>query len=177
MSGAPLIGPAHADDPPTAFDTDASLHAACAQEIKTRAFATGATRDVDNGKLDYEGFISPLVTRAYAEYMHRCRTRNVPVGSVIRDSDNWQKGIPQDVYAKSLIRHVQEFWLIHDGFEAIDEKGQTLSLEDVCCAIMFNVEGFLFEHLKTKASHFPGTISHESATNYPAPTVKYSPTE
>lgn len=146
---------------------------------QTRAFTTGATRDTDNGKLDYEGFISPLVTRAYAEYMHRCRTRNVPVGQALRASDNWQKGIPQDVYAKSLIRHVQEFWLIIDGFEARDEKGQALSLEDVCMAIKFNVEGFMFEQLKKTAAILPSPVSsNESATAQPlAASEQHTPTQ
>src|SRR2546421_13037312 len=66
---------------------------------ETRQFDTGATRDADTGKLDYEGFISPLVDRRYAEYMHRCRLRNVPAGQTIRASDNWQKGIPVETYA------------------------------------------------------------------------------
>lgn len=113
-----------------------------------RVFATGATRDTDTGKLDYEGFLSPLVLRRYAEYMHRCRTRNVPPGEAIRASDNWQKGITLDAYAKSEIRHTQEFWLLHDGFEARDEKGNLLTLEDVLCAKLFNTMGYLFETLK-----------------------------
>ena len=130
---------------------------------ETRAFSTGATRDADTGKLDYEGFLSPLVLRAYAEYMHRCRTRNIPVGQTLRSSDNWQNGIPQDAYAKSLIRHTMEFWLLNDGFEARDEKGNSLSLEDVCCAILFNVSGYLFEALKHGAAvvSLPPGVSNE----------------
>lgn len=117
---------------------------------KTRVFATGATRDGDTGKLDYEGFISPLVDRRFAQYMHMCRTRNVPPGQTIRDSDNWQRGIPLDQYAKSLVRHVAEFRLLFDGYEVNDEKGQPMNLEDVLCAIRFNVDGYLFETLKGK---------------------------
>jgi hypothetical protein len=116
----------------------------------TRLFETGATRDTDTGKLDYEGFISPIVDRRFAEYMHRCRTRNIPPGETLRASDNWQKGIPLDTYAKSLIRHVKEFHLIYDGFDAFDEKGNKMELEDVLCAIRFNVDGFLFETLKAR---------------------------
>jgi hypothetical protein len=154
----------------TVYGMTQAEQAAKDRKDHTREFTTGATRDSDADKLDYEGFISPLVSRAFAEYMHRCRTRNVPAGSVLRASDNWQKGIPQDTYAKSLIRHTQEFWLIQDGFEARDEKGQSLSLEDVCCAIMFNVQGFLFEELKTKASRLPGTPDEDS-------TKQHSPAE
>lgn len=119
-------------------------------QVGTRQFKTGATRDVDTDKLDYEGFISPLVDRRYAEYMHQCRLRNIPLGQTIRASDNWQKGIPKETYAKSLVRHVNEFRLIHDGFEAFDEKGNLLALEDVLCAIRFNADGYLFEILKGK---------------------------
>lgn len=137
----------------------------------TRAFDTGATRDTDSAKLDYEGFLSPLVLNAYAEYMHRCRLRNIPEGQAIRSSDNWQKGIPREVYAKSLIRHTVEFWLIHDGFEAHDEKGQQLTLEDVCCAILFNVSGYLFETLKTTARR-----PHDESRSAAALPVQQHPT-
>jgi hypothetical protein len=117
---------------------------------ETRTFATGATRDADTNKLAYEGFISPIVLRRYAEYMHMCRLRNIPEGQTIRAPDNWQKGITRNAYAESGIRHMVEWWLIHDGFEARDEKGNVLALEDVLCAIMFNVMGYLFETLKAK---------------------------
>src|SRR5258706_14425825 len=113
--------------------------------VDTRTFTTGATRDVDNAKFDYEGFIPPLVDRRFAEYMHKCRLRNIPAGKTIRESDNWQKGIPQETYAKSLVRHVKEFQLIFDGYDAFDEKGTLLNLEDVLSAIRFNVDGYLFE--------------------------------
>jgi hypothetical protein len=129
--------------------------AAEAPRIGSRIFATGATRDVDTGKLDYEGFLSPIVLRRYAEYMHKCRTRNVPPGEAIRASDNWQKGITPDAYAKSEIRHTAEFWLLHDGFEARDEKGQVLDIEDVLCAKLFNTMGYLFERLKKTVTPAP----------------------
>lgn len=123
---------------------------------QTRQFETGATRDSDSSKLDYEGFISPLVDRRYAEYMHEYRLRNIPNGQTIRSSDNWQKGMPLESYAKSLVRHVNEFRLIFDGFEAFDEKGNKLFLEDVLCAIRFNVDGYLFELLKAKHGRTSG---------------------
>lgn len=123
---------------------------------ETRTFATGATRDADTGKLKYEGFLSPLVLRRFAEYMHKCRVRNVPEGETLRAPDNWQKGISRAVYADSLIRHGMEFWLMHDGYVAYDEKGTLLDEEEVLCAIMFNVMGTLFEKLKeTNASNRP----------------------
>lgn len=109
-----------------------------------RAFATGATRDSDNGKLDYEAFINPLVLKRYAEFMHRHRIQSD--GSV-RDGDNWQKGIPLDAYAKSLNRHHMDFWLHHRGYtdEAVDPD-----IEEVLCAIMFNSMGYLKEILEKR---------------------------
>lgn len=102
-----------------------------------RQFATGAKRDTDEGKLDFEGFLHPEVLYRFAEYMHQCR--QMPDGSV-RDGDNWQKGIPQDVYMKSLFRHFMTVWSAH-------RRGERLP-EDELCALLFNVQGLLFETLR-----------------------------
>lgn len=101
-----------------------------------RTFETGANRDVDTGKLDYEGFLSPSVLKRFAEYMHKNRT--LRDGS-LRDSDNWQKGIPKAVYMKSMWRHFFDVWSGHRK-DAIQE-------EDLC-ALLFNVQGMLHEVLK-----------------------------
>ena len=66
-----------------------------------RNFETGATRDSDVGKLDYEGFLCPLVLERYAQYLHKHRQ----TANGMRDSDNWQNGIPRDVYIKSASMH------------------------------------------------------------------------
>jgi len=116
---------------------------------KTRMFETGATRDSDNGKLDYEGFIAPAVWQSFAEYMHRCRLRNIPLGQEVRSSDNWQKGIPQDQYMKSLVRHVMEAW--------IQWREGTVTI-DVFNAILFNVQGMILEELKIQRLNAPPVI-------------------
>lgn len=106
-----------------------------------RKFETGATRDVDTDKYDYEGFLSPLVLERFGQYMHK--NRYLKDGSM-RDSDNWQKGIPFVAYMKSLLRHVFEVWRGHRGVDpAID-------LEEALCACLFNVQGYLHEILKAK---------------------------
>ena len=64
-----------------------------------RTFGTGATRDLDANKLDFEGFLSPLVVERYAQHMHKAR--KMADGSM-RASDNWQLGIPGAAYMKSL---------------------------------------------------------------------------
>ncbi len=68
-----------------------------------RRFGSGATRDKDAGKYDYEAFLSPLVLEAYGAYMDLNRT--LPDGTT-RPGDNWQLGIPRDAYMKSGWRHL-----------------------------------------------------------------------
>ena len=113
---------------------------------KVRKFESGATRDQDNNKLDYEGFLSPLVLKRYAEYMNN--HRYLSDGS-LRDSDNWQKLFGKhhlDVCMKSKMRHDMNLWLNHRGF-----NGESMEdIEDACCAIIFNTMAYLFKVLKDK---------------------------
>lgn len=112
-----------------------------------RKFASGATRNDDNNKLDYEGFLSPVVLEAYARYMH---THRIQADGQLRDSDNWQKGIPPEQYMKSLFRHFMQLWKLHRGYKVI-EDGKHVSKEEACSAILFNVMGYLYEEIhKTK---------------------------
>lgn len=103
---------------------------------KVRTFSTGATRDTDENKLDFEGFFSPLVMEEFAKYMHG--KRKMPDGTM-RASDNWQKGIPLDAYMKSMFRHFFAVWKSH--------RAGTVSKEDIL-GLMFNVQGFAHETFK-----------------------------
>lgn len=106
-----------------------------------RKFETGASRNSDVGKLDFEGFFSPLVLERRAEYMNKHRKL---ADGTLRDSDNWQKGMPQDVYMKSGWRHFFDWWREHR------KLGSREGIEDALCALMFNAEGYLHEILKAK---------------------------
>lgn len=106
-----------------------------------RTFETGATRDTDANKPDYEGFLSPLVIERFGQYMMQHQTQ---ADGNLRDSDNWQKGIPLNQYMKSMMRHFIEVWSIHRGWAIQD------MLEEAICALLFNVMGYLHEHLKQK---------------------------
>ena len=108
-----------------------------------RVFDTGATRDDDTDKLDYEGFYSPIVLERYAQYLHKHR---IQADGQLRDSDNWQKGIDKSAYMKSAFRHFVDVWKQHRGFEEQD------TLDDSLCAVLFNIQGYLFELLKEKAN-------------------------
>lgn len=116
-------------------------------KAKIRQFSTGATRDTDAGKLDFDGFLSPLVLRRYADYMHG--HRKLPDGS-LRASDNWSLGIDREVYMKSLWRHFFAVWEENKGIETPD--GLVANL----CAVLFNASGMLHEVLKAQNDHTPG---------------------
>ncbi len=128
-------------DAASAQERHSRLHGPIAGSQGPRVFASGASRDTETGKLDFEGFLSPLVIERYAEYMDSHRAMS---DGSIRGSDNWQRGIPLDVYMKSLWRHFFDLWKIHRGVPAKD------TLEAVLCAVLFNVMGYLHETLKKK---------------------------
>lgn len=109
-----------------------------------RSFGTGATRNTDEGKYDYEGFISPLVLERYGEYMNKHRKQ---ADGKLRDSDNWQKLFGEkhlDVCMKSAWRHFFDWWKQHRGYKGQDE------LCDSICALIFNAQAYLFKLLKDK---------------------------
>lgn len=106
-----------------------------------RSFETGATRDTAEGKLDFEGFLSPPVLRQYAKYMNMNRLQS---DGTLRGSDNWQSGIPTDVYLKSGWRHFFEWWAEHRAGNQCDVENMIASM----CGLMFNVMGYMHEILK-----------------------------
>lgn len=106
-----------------------------------RQFKSGATRNSDDGKLDFEGFLSPLVLERYAQYMHSHRKQ---ADGKVRDSDNWQKGIPMTAYIKSAWRHFFSWWKAHRGWPTEED------VETSICALIFNSMGYLHEYLLAK---------------------------
>lgn len=125
---------------------------------KLRKFETGAIRDKEEGKLDYESFLSPLVMKAFATYMHF--NRKLPDGT-LRDGDNWQKGIPMDAYMKSGWRHFMDWWMWHRKFHI--KEGIVWAL----CGVIFNAQGYLHEILKNDPSLIESALEeHEKERNY-----------
>ena len=101
-----------------------------------RKFDTGATRDTDDGKFDLEGFLCPLALERYAQYMHKHRKQ---ADGKIRASDNWQRGLPIAECIKSMFRHFVDLWKLNRGYAAVDQKdGHYVSMEEACCAMIFN---------------------------------------
>lgn len=127
-------------------------HCLCTNFIKVndqiRTFESGANRDSDQDKLDYEGFLCPKVLESYAKYMHQNR---IMADGSLRDSDNWQKGIPIDQYMKSLFRHFIEVWTLHRQSKTSPLTPTGLAEQErALCAVMFNSMGMLHEILKSK---------------------------
>jgi hypothetical protein len=125
----------------------------------TRVFSTGATRNDDTERIDPEGFLSPKVMAQFFEYMHKNRFR--PSGEM-RASDNWQLGITQQAYAKSISRHYWEFFDKHrEQGNHKDEPSpyRNEKLLELCCAEMFNFMGYMFEELKKPLRDEPPTVT------------------
>ena len=111
------------------------------QITQARKFDTGATRSSDEGKLDLEGFLSPLTLLEYGRYMDSAR--RTPEG--VRASDNWQLGIPQEEYMKSMFRHFHAVWLKHRGHAKGDILVDLMGL-------FFNVQAMAHEVIKERNS-------------------------
>lgn len=111
-----------------------------------RTFETGATRSCDATRDDPEGYLSPLAIDRYSQYMTKHRLQ--PDGS-IRDSDNWQKGMPIATYFKGLWRHFLHAWTRYRGFPVRDPMAAA-DLEEDLCAMFFNVQSALHEVVKAR---------------------------
>ena len=130
--------------PPKRGGVDDNL-AALDPKGSVRTFDSGATRDTDEGKPDYEGYLSPRVIERFGEYM---LSHSEQSDGTRRPSDNWQKGIPLDAYMKSAWRHFHEWWTLH-------REGYPLLADEALCALLFNVQGYLFEVLKLSGAQSP----------------------
>ncbi len=128
------------------------------QEAKMRTFEGGATRDNDDTKCDYEGFLSPLVFRRFGKYMNKHR---IQADGKKRESDNWQKGIPISAYMKSWWRHFMDVWFMWrrvdrpcPGVEELKDwsKESLDEISDLLCAALFNNMGMLHEIEKERRS-------------------------
>jgi len=134
-----------------------------------RKFETGATRDTDTGKLDYEGFLSPFAEQRFAEYMHKNRRQ---ADGQMRDSDNWQKGIPLEAYMKSWHRHFMAVWKSWRLFKGgvLSFEAFSAQVEDDLCATKFNNNGFLHEIVIARVARELGCpIRPQEALAVPVP--------
>jgi hypothetical protein len=119
-------------------------------------FETWATRSSDKWKIDFEGFLNPLVLESFWNYMLSHQTQ---ADWKLRTSDNWQKWMPIDNYMKSLLRHAFDVWKLHRGYEVYKEW-KYWGKEECLNALFFNVQWYLFEIIKNK--DIPKDYSNEN---------------
>lgn len=103
-----------------------------------RYFETGAYRDTEVGKNDYRGYLSPRVLIDFGNYMTKHRVQS---DGVIRDSDNWKKGMETKVYLSSLLRHVLDIWTEIENGESRDGMHEALG------GAFFNLQGIWKNYL------------------------------
>jgi len=106
-----------------------------------RKFNTGASRDTNEGKNDYEGSLSPLVIKAYGDYM--TKHRKMSDGS-LRPADNWQKGFGDNHFSvciKSAWRHFLDLWMEHRGYKSRE------TIDEAICGLLFNVMAYYHQLL------------------------------
>lgn len=106
-----------------------------------RVFGTGATRSPLGNKLEYGGYLNPLVLKRYAEYMKKHQTQS---DGQQRSADNWQKNIDLASLYDSKIRHDQDIWLFSRGYLA--EMSEPI--EEALCASLFNSMAILKQVLE-----------------------------
>lgn len=108
-----------------------------------RTFKTGATR-THGSKPEYAGYLSPRVLSAFGRYMFE---HQVQADGSIRESRNWQKGIPQESYMQSMFRHFMEVWTHYEnsrGDAVYTEEFET-EMITALMALLFNVQGMAHE--------------------------------
>lgn len=99
-----------------------------------RQFETGAQRDTGVHKEDYIETISWLAMQAYAKYM--------TAKAKVYGRGNWRKGIPEESYEESLLRHIQKYLA-----NKYDNAGLEPD-EDHLAAAWFNLQGLIHEREK-----------------------------
>jgi hypothetical protein len=99
-------------------------------------FESGAIRDSSEEKEDYIESISWLSLMRYAKYM---KTNENVYGR-----GNWIKGIPEDNYERSLLRHLQKY--LANKYYGADLESNI----DHLSAALFNLQGLMHEQEKKK---------------------------
>lgn len=110
--------------------------------MSMRNFNTGATRDTDEGKINYNDILPAIVFEAYGKYMDKHRLQ---ADGKLRDSDNWQQGFGEnhlDVCAKSMYRHLIDVQKELDGYKSRDGINEALG------GLMFNTIAYWYWILK-----------------------------
>lgn len=107
----------------------------CTLSRKT-VFPSGAIRDSQEDKPDFNETISWTAFNRYAKYMTGKKSKY--------GAGNFKRGIPTESYVKSMLRHVDKF--MRNTFENGDDEKN----EDHLSAIVFNVFGIMHNEEQEK---------------------------
>lgn len=99
-------------------------------KVANRVFETGATRSPLGNKLEYDGYLNPLVLKRFAEYMKKHQTQ---ADGQQRAADNWQLNIDMKSLHDSKKRHDIDVWLHIKGYP----EEATEDMEESLCAAIF----------------------------------------
>lgn len=108
-----------------------------------RISESGAIRNSDIGKINYQGALSPLILEAYGKYIEKHSL--LPDGTR-RNNKNWQNlfGTPEEhrqVCIESAWRHFIDLLMEHDGYESRD------GIDEALGGLMFNIQAYWFSFL------------------------------
>ena len=111
-----------------------------------RMSESGAIRNSDIGKINYQGALSPLILEAYGKYIEK--HSNLPDGTK-RNNKNWQNlfGTPEEhrqVCIESAWRHFIDLLKEHDGYNSQD------GIDEALGGLMFNIQAYWFSLLSDK---------------------------
>ena len=111
-----------------------------------RMSESGAIRNSDVGKINYQGALSPLILEAYGKYIEKHSL--LPDGTR-RNNKNWQNlfGTPEEhrqVCIESAWRHFIDLLMDHDGYESRD------GIDEALGGLMFNIQAYWFSILKER---------------------------
>lgn len=137
-----------------------------------RNFSSGATRSNADGKLEYFGFLHPLVDQSFCRYMNKHRVQE---DGKLRDSNNWWKGWDRSISLQSLVRHIEDLKAINAGYQVVKVRNkdgetthycrcvedlissvgkgdvfETISEEECINAAKFNLNAYMLELLSSK---------------------------
>lgn len=112
---------------------------------KIRISETGATRDSSINKPELAKYICPRVIKEFGEYMLK---HQIQSDGTKREGDNYKKGFgktpkeSKDIIFDSLIRHILDLWLEHDGFQSRD------GIKEAIGGSFFNIMAYWEEIIK-----------------------------
>lgn len=125
-----------------------------------------ATRTASENRYDPEGYLSPLSIERFAEYMQK---NQYQADGSKRESDNWQKGMPERRLMQGLWRHFLHLWTRHRGFEPTDVNAGEDIQEDLC-AIIWGAQAMLHQRLVAERENPMTTVRKvECLSDYEQP--------